>query len=356
MIVYKNAPGTENWRISDMASHIPEEMIAPIEPQCGAPPSLSAERIKQLALQKRELYLNEHRNEENAMKKNSLPKRTVQLALIAALVCMMSVTALAAALGGLDLFKGIFGDSAESIQGEIETPLVSASADGRDMTLEALVTDGFAANMVVSLTGEQPPDAELFAVTTSMNIRSSSWRVLEAFSAPGKTYYAVELVGEKRFDNADITLSLNRNVAPIDLSVRVNNRLGNAVVNFPAGASSGETELKELQISPIGFLLIANEENAQGGLPATSVHLIFADGRAEELELAFAPSDERVGGGGGAVIYDDADLPPLVTRFQGARNPDGELVISGQFSRVIDPAEITRILVDGTEYRMQERE
>ena len=93
------------------------------------------------------------------------------------------------------------------------------------------------------------------------------------------------LVSEQRFDTADITLSLNRDVDPIDLTFQIENKLGNAVVDFPEGAKSGQTQLKELQVSPMGFLLICHEENPQGGLPTTNIILVFSNGKTEVMDF-----------------------------------------------------------------------
>ena len=344
MVVNKDTLNTENWRISDLASHMPEEIIPGVEPQGDGSVSPSFDRIKQLALEKRQDNMNG--KEEKPVKKTSF-----KIILIAAMVGLMSITAFAA-FGGLEYIKSIFGDSAQSIQNEIVTPQVKASADDRDMALEALVTDGYVTNMVVSLTGDRPSDQELFTVSTGTSLRSNGWYVLEDFTTSGKTFYVVDLVSEQRFDTADITLSLNRDVAPIDLTFQIENKLGNAVVDFPEGSMSGQTQLKELQVSPMGFLLICHEENPQGGLPTTNISLVFSNGKTEVMEVEFAPSDETVGGGGGAIIDNGPKNMPLVVTFYGNRNPDGELIISGQFSRIINPAEIQKVIIDGVGYQV----
>lgn len=278
-----------------------------------------------------------------------MKKASIRVLFVAAIVSLMGITAFAA-FGGLDLIRGIFGDSAASIQDQIVTPQVSASANGRELALEALVTDGYVTNLVVSLTGQQPSDPDLFTVSTDLALRSNGWRVYEEFSTAKKTCYVVDLVSEQRFQSADITLSLNRDVAPIELPIRMENKLGNAVISFPDGAMSGKTALKELQVSPMGFLLIAHEDDAQGGLPATRIRLLFQNGTSEEMEAEFTPSEDRVLGGGGVVMSNDPKDAPLVVSFHGTRNPDGELVVSGQFSRIINPAEIQKVVVDGAEY------
>jgi len=342
------------WTISDLASHLPEEMIARIDVEADDLHGLSSDRIKRLALQKRENYLKE--NEETPMKK-SIMKKTVRVALVAAMIGVMSVAAFATAFGGLDFIKGIFGESAHTIQDQIVTPLATASADGRDLTLEALVTDGYVTNLVVSLSGSRPDDSlELFDIQTNMDIISNSWYALEEFSSPDRAYYAVELVSTRKFDTADVVLSLNPDVAPIVLSFEIQNNLGNAVVKFPDGAKSGDIHLEQLQISSMGFLLIGAEENAQGGLPSTKIRLVFSDGTTEDMEVEFDSRDfdgETVGGGGGVIIGGEGQTLPLVSSFQGTRNPDGELVITGQFSRIINPLHIQSVLIDGTQYAVQ---
>lgn len=343
--MHKHPKHTDDWRISDMAAHLPEDTLCRVDPQGDPSVSPSALRIKQLALAKRSEYMQKE-NEDIPVKKASF-----RVALIAALICLVSITAFAA-FGGLDYIKAIFGDSAESIENEIVTPQQSVSAQGRDMALEALVTDGYVTNMVVTLTGDTPPEDSLFAISTDTALRSVNWHPLDAFSAADKTYYVVSFVTETRFDTTDITLSLNPDIAPIDMPIQVQNNLGNAVIEFPEDTMSGETQLMELQVSPMGFLLIAHEQSAQGGLPSTQLQLRFADGRTESIDVEFAPSDETVGGGGGAIIGGGGQTP-LVVSFQGTRNPDGELVINGEFSRIINPEHIEGIIVDGVDYPVQ---
>lgn len=66
--------------------------------------------------------------------------------------------------------------------------------------------------------------------------------------------------------------------------------------------------------------------------------------------MSFAASDHTVGGGGGAVLTDDPKDMPLVGVFQGERNPNGELVLSGQLSRILNPTMIEKVVVGGVEY------
>jgi len=66
------------------------------------------------------------------------------------------------------------------------------------------------------------------------------------------------------------------------------------------------------------------------------------------MDVEYSPSDETVGGG--AIIDNGPKNMPLVVTFYCNQNPDGELVISGQFSRIINPAEIEKVMIDGVEY------
>lgn len=347
MTVNRESEKDQFWKISDLASHIPDEKILPIQPQGDSTVTPSYDRIKSLALKKRKEHL--YGKEEKSVKRVSS-----RIVLVAVIASLLSVTVFATvALGGLDYMKGIFGSSASSVQNEIVTPQIQASANGRSMAVEALVTDGFITNMVVSLTGEQPDDKDLFTVTSNTEIRSNGWHAMEEFTTAGKTYYALDLVSKQYFNAANVTLSLNKQVAPIELSVPLENQLGNAVVYFPENTQVQNTELRQLQVSPMGLLLICNEKNPQGGLPPTSMLLKLSNGKTEKVEMSFAASDRTVGGGGGAVLTDDPKDMPLISTFQGERNPKGELVISGQFSRILNPATIDKVVVGGVEYAVK---
>lgn len=332
---------TKTWKITDMASYIPEDSVQRVEPDGDRSILPSSERIKQLALQKR----NDHfkRNEERPVKKVHF-----KILLVAAVICAMSVTAFAA-FGGLDYIKIIFGHSAESIQNEIVTPNVKASANNREMALEAMVTDGYITNLIVSLTGDEPSSTDLFTISSNVNISSKGWYALDQLSTSTKTFYVVDLISEERFETADITLSLN-NTPPINLSFKIDNQLSNAVINFPEGAMYEQTKLKQLQISPMGFMLIGHEASAKGGLPPMDIQLKFLNKKTENLHVEFEESDSTVTGGGCAIMADDPQTAPLVIKFHGTRNPEGELVISGQFSRIINPSEIEKAIIDGVEY------
>ena len=330
-----------------MASRIPDAFVAQVEPSGDDSIQPSSERIKQLALQKRGNYL---RKEEKPMK-----KAPIKILLAAAIVVALSFSAFAA-FGGIDYLRSLFGDSIDSIQDQVVTPLVKGSDGDRELAVEALVTDGYVTNLIVSLTGDEPTEdykigeQQLFTMTG--DFRMFSWTKMDDFSKPGKTYYAIDFLSEQRFDKANISIALRKNVADITLSFAIENNLGNAVIDFPEGAKSGNTRLLALQISPMGFLLTGNEENPQGGLPPTSIQVVFANKKTENMDVNFAPGDENgtVSGGGGAIMVEKWQKAPLVTRFHGVRNPDGELVITGQFSRIINPADIVKVVIDGVEY------
>lgn len=100
----------------------------------------------------------------------------------------------------------------------------------------------------------------------------------------------------------------------------------------------------------MGFLLIGTEDNAEGGLPPVQMELIFKDGSKEDLEVFFDTSDETITGGGGAIMPSDPKHAPLVTEFSGERNPDGALVIRGQFSRILNPDSVETLVVNGQEF------
>lgn len=347
MNMNEHAKNKDHLTVSELAAHIPDEEVMDVNPMGDDSISVSASRIKQLAQQKREDYLN--RNEEQPMKK----KISFSVALIAAMMCILSVTAFAT-FGGMEFIRSIFGDSTEMIQNEIVTPQIMQSANGRDFALEALVTDGYSTHMVVSLTGAQPQEGEdWFTLTTEKELRFTSWSLMESFTTPEKAYYLIDTVSTERFDTASVTIALNADIAPIELAYDVTVTLGNVVIDFPAGTQSGEVELKQMQISSMGFLLVGHESAAAGGLPETHIQLVREDGTVETMDAEFAASDDTVLGGGGAILGGDSGSMPLVSSFQGERNPDGELVVSGQFSRIINPENIAKVIVQGIEFSVK---
>jgi hypothetical protein len=349
-----------------MASHIPEVSVSRVEPQGDDSVSPSFDRIKHLALEKRKNYLTESaptKKKPNREGEKPMKKKLIMSILVAAMLLTMCLTAFAAG-GGLDYLKSIFGDSIESIQNEtVTTPLVTASANGRDMALEAMVTDGYVTYMIVSLTGEQPTlEAwDLFAVTTDLDIKLYSWDVLEEFTVSTKSFYVVYLVSEERFDAGEITLSLNRDIAPIDLSFQIENKLGNTVITFPENTISGSAQLIELQVSPMSFLLICNEENPLRAPHPISIRLVFSDGKTEDLftEAYLSHSDfSDIDLSETAMLYGHhmfitIEDGPLAKALSIMKNPDGELVYDGLFSRIINPASIEKVIIDGKEYSVK---
>lgn len=264
-------------------------------------------------------------------------------------------TANIVAADGLDYMKNVFGDSAQILESGIVTIGSATTGQGREMTLEVVATDGLVTNMIVSLTGDVPQKGIEPFLFQSENLRPRSIRskLLDDFSGKEKSVYLVELVCEERFDTGELTLLLNEDIAPLSLSFTIENKLNAALVVFPDGTVSGESELRKLQVSPMGFMLDCYEGNAEGGLPSTAFQLLFQDGHTEELHLEFMPSDETMGFGGGSAILGGAGELPLITDYYGTRDSNGGFAITGQFSRVLDVANIEKVVVGELEYSVE---
>lgn len=67
-------------------------------------------------------------------------------------------------------------------------------------------------------------------------------------------------------------------------------------------------------------------------------------------KMSFDDGEETVTAGGAAVIVGEGQEPPLVIQTMGERNPDGKVVTTGYFSRILNLNDVQTICVDGTEY------
>jgi hypothetical protein len=104
-------------------------------------------------------------------------------------------------------------------------------------------------------------------------------------------------------------------------------------------------------------LVIGSEKEAKGGLPTAEIYVVMNDGTSEELisVQSFDSEDdgETISGGGSAIILGPGEKAPLVIGTMGSRNPDGKMVTSGSFSRILNLDEVKAISVDGVEYPLQ---
>lgn len=337
----------------ELVSLLDERHYRDIEPANDTGLRPSAQRIKALTLER----ISAGRKEKTHMKK-------FRFALLAAaLAAVLGVTALA--MGGMEYFKSIFGDSVEQVAGDVTMPGVTAQrADGYTITAEAVLTDGYQTNIVFSTAypkGQKNHDNELinredtdgrgFSIVMDGDGMSSSIEELSEFNTGNRRYFNVTLSTLQ--SNKGKTVTITRLDGGPELSIPLDGATASKTVELNQDMGGGRT-IETLQLSPMGILLISNEETAEGGLPTVQVALQMKDGGSEDATVEFdgSPDGEAVRGGGSVVIVGPDDKTPLVVMTHAQRNPDGKMIAIGSFSRLVDLSQVKSVVVAGTEYQL----
>lgn len=351
-------------KISHMCSFLQDRHYEAIEPETHFDPA-SAARIKELALVK----LSRQSSTQNiTYKEKPMKKLTFRIVLAAALVCAMSMTAFAA-FGGLDFFRSIFGDSARIAEEHIQFPMASAADDTYRLTVESLLSDGFKTDLIISLSamnGKLPAFDPINMFQTDLisadnnadtGMAGISYQEMPEFSQENKQYYHLEYTSQQSHASAKMKVSLQEASAPLSVTVPVGNAMARKEIHVNEEDYTGKSYCPQtIQLSPMGVLVVGSEKEVKGSLPTAQIFLQMKDGSQEELISAnsFDSGDETlVMGGGSLVISDSEEDQPLVSQTAGSRNPDGLMIISGYFSRILNLDEVQSILVDGVTYPLQ---
>ncbi len=348
--------------ITRMCAFLHERFFETVEPTAHS--DISSQRIRELAFSK--LRQQGVQSGAGIQKKEKHMKTSIRILLVAAIVLAMSVTAFAA-LGGLDFFKSIFGDSAATVQDLIQFPSASTENDSYRLTVESLLSDGFKTDLIVSLTSkdnktiEHDPQGMLNAEFVGVEnfSGSSSYREMPEFGSKSQKYYLLELDSMSNLSSADIAVSLKESFAPLSVTVPLDGALtAHKEIQVKAEDYAESNYYPEtVQLSPLGVLVIGSEKQAMGGLPTAQIYVQMKDGSREELmsKTSFDSADDgvTVSGGGGAVILGPNETAPLVVGTMGVRNPDGKVVTTGTFSRILNLDDVQSIIVDDAEYLLQ---
>lgn len=341
--------------ISDLVSDLPEENLSFISLSSNSP--LSNEKIRKLSMEKRRHYM--AIDMEESMEKRSTvsqKKKWTKFLAIAAIVATLCMTAFA--FNQTDLMKSLFGGKNKNlIDTSIMLPIETGEADGKKMTIQSVLTDGYITNIVVSVENADnidPYDHNVFEVTSDNQVGSKIEK-MENFSQGTYQYFHVSVTTSSSIINSNLTISLNSSIAPITLTTKVVSSLDSKTITFPENTTQGTSALKELQISPVGYLLTAYQSDPQKGLPSTNITLVFNDGHTEEIDAYLMDSDPEDNayemGGGFAVIEPDLENGPLMKGGVGSYNyENSKISVGGEFSRLIDTSELKEIIIDGISY------
>lgn len=313
----------------------------------------SSQRIKMLALEK--IRAGQMRKEKKTMKKMRIGL------LAAALAAVLGVTVLA--MGGVDYFRGIFGDSVEHVAGQIGTPEITVTGeDGSTMSAQAVLSDGYQISVVFSTkypegVENRDPDKlsepaegeEAFRI--SVGGMEASWSVQELpeFAGGNQMFFLASANSMKNCLGQSV--EIRRGADGLTLKVPLNGEVAVRTLNIDQDVGGGR-KIETMQISPLGILLTSSEKEAKGSLPTVNIRVRLKDGTEEDATLFFDSADdgETVTGGGGAVILGPGEIGPLVVTTQAQRNPDGKLIAIGTFGRILNLDQVAEILVGDTAY------
>lgn len=349
--------------IHKLCSRLDETFYQDLELEDTSKIKPSPARIRELALQK--LHSQQNRPVPadawpEQEKRGTMKKTSIRLLIAAAILCALGITAVAA-LGGLNYFTAIFGDSAKQVEYEIETPELSVESGGYRLAAHALLSDGYKTELILaleSLDGKTSvPDASAgFTAELEGGGIECSGQELPEFSSRMERFYRLTISTLKNIGDAPIEVMLDERIAPLRLRVEPGSRTPMKQVAIDVSVFEGNNYRPELiQLSPLGVLIIGSEQEAKGGLPIAGIYAVMRDGTQEEImpDWAFDQSGEDeapVRGGGAAVLSGPGEAQPLVVQTRGERNPDGKVVTTAYFSRILNLSDVRSILVDGKEF------
>lgn len=338
-----------------MASLLNERLCKELEPVNDSAVRPDPERIKALALEK--VRVDSSRKGKFSMRKGRI------LLIAAVLAVILGVTVVA--VGGMEYFRSIFGDSVENAGEGLTMPGIEVHGeDGYSMRAEAVLTDGYQTNVVFSTYyGEKVEnlDDDLIAMDDETENQegfnaylkgpqwSSSINAMPEFGSRWRRYYHLQMTTMENCKGD--TVSIRKGQEGPVLEIPLNGAESVYTVELGLDAGGGRV-IESLQLSPMGILLISNEKEAKGSLPTVAVEVVMTDGKREDATVEFDYADDGVtiSGGGGAVILDEGQTAPLVVMTSGRRNPDGKLVAMGTFSRLLDLGKVQSVVVEATEY------
>lgn len=322
--------------------------------------SLSSEKIKQLALEKREAALFEEKSEQ---KETKLPKKPVKLftkimAMVAAAL-MLSMTAFA--FSQSDMMRSLFkGENKEIIDSALFYPMESAEANGVTMTLQSMLSDGYNAFIVVSLENadyiapEETVDLKIGDTEPLFIVRfkgknSGLTRKLEDYSTEKIQYFVIRIYGE--IPDPAMTIQLNKSIAPISLQTTLVSNLTFTSIPFPENTAIEGVVLKELNISPLGFIMKVKYDEYGDGLPKTKVTLVFKGGEKKDFFIGAPSQDENLD----RTFYMDVlGENGILSAYGYGASPMGYLSqMSGGFSEVQNIDDLEEIIIDGVSYPVQ---
>ena len=351
------------WRISDLCSHIPDELIAETEP-AFEPAPYDADRMMAVALSRLEI---------TQAKPKSLMRRSARWMLVAALIAALTLTAFTA-LGVFEFFKVRFGGSTQFIANQVEAPLITAEANNIRLSVDATLTDGYAAYVIFSLQsmdgtpldltlaektimidGEphQFPDEDLFEFEHTFN-GGLRFGALQPLSTNTHAVYMIRYytVSPTPLDSVTIDITLLERIAPLKVSVEVardkNLATRRALITGDHGGPHADYTPREIEVNALGVVIRGDHYAPREEIifvPYADLSLKFKDGRISPIYTDYTRFEE--------LTYEEhmAAIATVHTLDGEADAYPDEITLYGVFEmEFIDLNQLESVLVDGVEY------
>lgn len=334
------------------------------------------ERIRRLAFEKIRL--------EGKMEKRGrlggVRRISHKLLLVAALLIVVTTSAFA--VGGMDFFRSIFGDSAKRLDGGIQQIGASVKNDDFEMTAEQLVSDGYHMKIIVSLSpstrqaAEWIKDADIIESEVAiiggsekeerMALGAIGTQWMEQFKTKEKAYFCVSYENNYDYAGRPIKLTLvslqstaaensERSILTRpELSLTIDDPksiTSRRTAFFNVTGDHGGSYEASLEVSSISALLTLQGTDGSMDTPTADIVMVMQDGTKERI---FKAGSFGVGKDGELASPDDAGEDTLIVENSYVRDPEtGKVLQTAGFARIIDPQAVSYILVDGTRYELQ---
>lgn len=298
------------------------------------PTPLSNERIRQLALQKRADYLKV--TTSKTIKKT--PKKFfVQIMVACMIICAISVSAFAFSQSAT--IQNLLAEKNTLNLTNSSTPLASKTVNGQTMRIENIATNGYTANVIVSIEGKnkidiKSPDTNL-DYTTELDVMTGGLSELTFLENGDKQYFNLSIGTYTPLNNAEMVINFVNNNNTITLTTNIKNSEGVAIIDFPDNLVKDGDTLKQLIISPAGFIFTAKQKIVHPDVPDCVVTVVFKDGTTEIIDIDFSL---------------DINANPLLKEMYTDYAENNIIIGNGTFSRKVDVENIKEIILDNVTY------
>ena len=306
--------------------------------------------------------------EEDGKNKKKERRKAFKLSWVAAIL-ILAIGTTAFAFSRPEYFKGIFGENAKISQENIQDIVATASNEDFIFTVESVFSDGNQNYFAVSIENKngQEIGEDLIPMITfrikeveksaSASISTiGSDRINGPDNLKNKAYYITTISTSEDLIGENIELNLNgffvedenetnflsdlENKLSVSFTIENNNENNMKTINIDEpNIIDGKYSITEMKISNLGLNL--NGENAEkiDYIPTPNIKLKYKNGNIKDLSYKTNKNP-------------DVDFPNARHLFH--KDPNGDFKNTITFGELIDIKEIQSIIVEGTEYSLEQ--